>query len=454
MTKFSLPLRGWIGCTLIPLALLQCRSEKENAEGIRPPFGEVNVSPHRFFTEAGREQQFRLDNGTSVIIPAHAFVDKDNKPVTGRVELQYREFHTPADIILSGIPMTYDSGGVRMNFQSAGMFEIHAFSEKQGRLKLGEGKEITVNMASFRGGDFSFYRFDSLTGNWEYLSPATAKANSVRQEAVQQVRKLEAQKPLLPRLASDNSTRFDIDISYDQFPELSPFSDVVWEFAGSDPSQSPEANEWIYSEKWTNVSLRTKQDQEAAFVIRLENARRNFETVITPAFSAGDYEKASATYSQRIREYNEKYASLQRQVRRQEAEASLIRSFRVSSLGLYNCDRAMSPGAVAINASFRIKGGEELPAGTSVFLVRGEQDVIRFTLNGSACNLSIDPENVNQLLVVLGDKRIGVVSREDFRAIDFENLSAQQKREYTFYLKPVERPIEEEEDLRVLLKTI
>ncbi|HKC68013.1 MAG TPA: hypothetical protein VKG26_07265 [Bacteroidia bacterium] len=64
--------------------------------------------------------------GSQIKIPANAFVGKNGKEIKGTVKIKYREFHNVGEILLSDIPMTYDSAGKQMYFESAGMFDISA----------------------------------------------------------------------------------------------------------------------------------------------------------------------------------------------------------------------------------------------------------------------------------------------------------------------------------------
>jgi hypothetical protein len=68
----------------------------------------------------------RYSSGTIICIPPAAFLDEAGNPVSGQVQIDYREFKDPLDFVFSGIPMTYDSGGTVHNFESAGMFDIAA----------------------------------------------------------------------------------------------------------------------------------------------------------------------------------------------------------------------------------------------------------------------------------------------------------------------------------------
>lgn len=117
-------------------------------------------------------------SGTVIHIPTNAFVDEEGKLVEGKVDVSYREMKTPAEIILAGIPMAYDSGGVVNQFQSAGNFEILA-AQNGKPLKLANGKKITVDFVSAdQEGGYNFYKYDAQTKNWDYKDKANKPVDS------------------------------------------------------------------------------------------------------------------------------------------------------------------------------------------------------------------------------------------------------------------------------------
>ena len=74
-------------------------------QNIAPPLEAVDVAFKNFEIKNGEAQTFQLENGTSIEIPANAFVDANGQPVTSTVNIGYREFHNAAEILASGIPM-------------------------------------------------------------------------------------------------------------------------------------------------------------------------------------------------------------------------------------------------------------------------------------------------------------------------------------------------------------
>jgi hypothetical protein len=135
---------------------------------VKPPVKGLDVYPDVYSYRGMTGGEIEYGSGTTISIPANAFEDANGALVTGNIDITYREFRDPVDIVLSGIPMTYDTGGVVENFESAGMFEINA-SQNGNEVYLREGVKIDMNFAVVdTASTFNFYRLDEKKG-WEYI---------------------------------------------------------------------------------------------------------------------------------------------------------------------------------------------------------------------------------------------------------------------------------------------
>ena len=144
----------------------------QKVSDVKPVFSNTDVAFKHLVVNTEKGANFKLPNGTKITVPQDAFVDKNNKPIVGNVDLEYREFHNAAQILASGIPMTYDSAGVTHQFESAGMFEMRGFQHNE-PVFIAQNKGIDVDMASFvKGDDFRFYYLDQTnTKTVAYHSP-------------------------------------------------------------------------------------------------------------------------------------------------------------------------------------------------------------------------------------------------------------------------------------------
>ena len=136
---------------------------------VKPPIPDVDVEKNYYSVNANVGGDFTYASGTRIHIPPFAFSDANGKTVTGDIVIDYREFRDQADILASGIPMTYDSGGVMNNFESAGMFEINA-SQNGKEIFLKKDRKIEMEFASTDDrSSFNLYAFNDSANNWDIL---------------------------------------------------------------------------------------------------------------------------------------------------------------------------------------------------------------------------------------------------------------------------------------------
>ncbi|MFT5724465.1 MAG: hypothetical protein ACI9JN_001584 [Bacteroidia bacterium] len=110
---------------------------------------------------------FTIASGTSITIPPNAVVDIDGNAVKGAYDLEYKEFRDQADIVFSGIPMTYNKSGTSYNFSSVGMYEIRA-TQNGKALQLAKPIQLDFNATAVKE-DVGFFKMKDETGEWEKI---------------------------------------------------------------------------------------------------------------------------------------------------------------------------------------------------------------------------------------------------------------------------------------------
>jgi hypothetical protein len=150
-------------------------------ENVRPPLRNVDVERSYYEVNSGAGGIIFSASGTQIHIPANAFVDANGNPVSENVVINYREFKDPVDFILSGIPMTYDSGGTSNTFQSAGMFEMNASANGK-EVFLAPGKKLSMDFTSTDAANtYNFYAFNDKTNNWDNIGkPGDARTQKIK----------------------------------------------------------------------------------------------------------------------------------------------------------------------------------------------------------------------------------------------------------------------------------
>lgn len=114
----------------------------------RPDWYRHNTVPMqqvRFSAEKGIQYQSPV-SGNKVRIPGGILVYKDGSPVSGAVDLMFREYRTIADFLAAGMPMHYQDERGTFFFNSGGMFEVRV-SQNGADLFIAPGKSYNVDFA-------------------------------------------------------------------------------------------------------------------------------------------------------------------------------------------------------------------------------------------------------------------------------------------------------------------
>jgi hypothetical protein len=128
--------------------------------------------------QAGQEQRLTAANGTSVIVPANAFVFEDGTAVSGQIDLVVQEAYNPSDFILHNLT-TMSNGQI---LQTGGMVCITAKSEGR-ELQLADGMSLTVSLPT--GGNFDpemelFYAQPVANGGVDWVPTRQSFASMAR----------------------------------------------------------------------------------------------------------------------------------------------------------------------------------------------------------------------------------------------------------------------------------
>jgi len=260
-------------------------------------------------------------------------VSKEGKEIIGDVEIQYREFHNQADIIASGIPMTYDSAGTQYTFQSAGMFDVKGYQNGE-EVFLKQGKPLTVEMNSIYTDDsYNQYYLDTVNHNWQVIkhdTPLTVPTappenkpaeKQQSQKEIQLVKKIEhvpiqidsvktvyekkvialpqPKQPAKPAKATQGRPQFNLEVDYKDYPELSAFKNSVFEVGTENKNYTKE----LHSITWSSAVISQGPQKGKNYLLTLKYKNREEKLVVYPVLSGEDFEKASAVYEKKFTEY-------------------------------------------------------------------------------------------------------------------------------------------------------
>ena len=308
---------------------------------INPPLNDLKPTFVSGKINANEGGIYENNNGSKLIIPAAAFRNPDGKLVEGDVDIKYREMHDYVDFFLSGIPMTYDSAGVKYVLESAGMVEIYAEQNGQ-QLKMDPGKEIKVELISYinmprlnMSPKYNIYKLSASSRNWEYQNVdniqiideldnegfENEELRNLRTNyqtylsktsilEVNEIAVLEATieiptKPVRPVRANKDHFSFDLDISDNASPVVKnlgeKYQNIIWHISPN----SPEINTNAFKLEWESMDLKPI-DNGPDFELTLINGDRKEYILVTPALSGNEFSKAMSLYDTSMEIYRNK----------------------------------------------------------------------------------------------------------------------------------------------------
>lgn len=417
------------------LIVLSCQTieNKGNKSCIHPPFEGVNVPLTTYKINPTIDNEINTDRGTRIRIPANILTDKLGNLITSAVELDYRPFHTTAEIIASGIPMRYDTLDQKFDFVSAGMFELRAKSNGE-EVFIKDGAKIQIDFASYTSeSGFNVYTLNEQTGAWTFIEPNLATENERKKENYQ---------------AFKDEFIIDLDLDYSTYPELEIFDRLTWVYAGKNDAENPATNLWIFKEKWRTISIERTDESQAIYTIHLESKNKKHDLIVSP-YLIGNEAAFLAELDKGILKYNATVKSIKEQELKIQLQADFERSFAITNFGITNCDqinRIISEGQVfATNATFDL---QDLTANesTKIYLFSGNEKSMLMREGKNWEKMVFKTNEKNSLMLVLPNNTVAICGNSEFE-------KAKGKTDYSFKFTQYEK-IEKLEDIEAIIASI
>jgi len=335
---------------------------------VNPPMPEIQAAFVSQKIDAFQGGSFTNENGSTVIVPKSAFVNEAGEVIGGEVEILYREYHDYVDFFLSGIPMHYDSSGVRYQLESAGMIELYA--EQNGkRLNVAPGKEIQVELKGEVLVDadepnklpkFNIYRLNVAERNWNYkgvdkiewadqLPKTKAKTNKAKRAFEREKKTIAAKrttalesveqsipKPIAP--SKPTSTRpddFTFDLAFNEFDDPSlaglkeQYEGSLWKVVGNEQAFNSELAKGV---EWEDMDLKKLNDID--FELTLFSSGNSIKVIVNPVLTGEKLVKANANYNALISAYEVDAENWEKEVARKKE--SLNRKYDAMLLAANN----------------------------------------------------------------------------------------------------------------------
>ena len=310
----------------------------EVAQTINQLLPNAAPKPTTYRISPSKENILTTDAGTTITIPKDAFVDQDGNPIKGEVDVDFQEYHTASDVILSGIPMhvTTEDGSLEA-FETAGMFDISGKDTKGNEVRIANNKTIQVDLATYKEEeDYNFYSYNKTSGLWkeEYKNTAVA-SNTARTQLTEKLSFFpEPEKPIEIKKASSNDFVFELAVDKRQNAEFSHFDGVLWKLKDNTIEDAQLFKQTIRDPNLTCIDRET-----SVFQLSGKVGTRKVQTKVQPVLFGSNWKKAQASFNKKLTAYKQGIEEKAVVERRKNKMAKFQRTLRVRSFGIFNCDR-------------------------------------------------------------------------------------------------------------------
>lgn len=392
--------------TLLPIfvtVILSCQTKtrKTNAnlsivqsetKSVIQPIKGIEIKPEIYFVDASKKSTIDLPTGSKVEFPANAFVDEKGKPVKGKVKIKWNEFHTLTDILLSGIPMKYDTAGVKEDLVSGGMFSISA-EQNNKEVQLAKGKLANVDIASINDTPcMNFYQLDEKSGKWDYQTTKVAEKIEAKGEPIKEEK--------------EDYTIFDVSLKTDPFPELANKTIVGWK---SIQPISKKDKRKVYRNN--NKCSLTKANDGKNYNLNLVS-NSDILTVLVEPYFLEDALKNTSKIDKEIQKDYKKLLAYQDKMEKRITK----RSISIKGFGTYNWDICHQADRVQIVAQVEIDNGMDLKY-ASIFLLTPEDNCIVKYGTEDLNQFSYNPTKKNCLIAIMPDNSVYSCTRNEFNEV-------------------------------------
>lgn len=423
----------------------------EPFENIKPKTEALRIE------DPSRPSIHTLSTGTVLRVPANAFADADGNTITAPVQLTFREFHSAAEIIASGIPMRIPKAdGEEEWLQTAGMYEINGASG--GRpVDIAEGKAIEVDLLSKTGGAYDFWIFGRESGRWENQGAGgepkeDAAALEEARRAVEELRGKTAAPPVAPEPTPEAEKLIFTDLDAGCCPELAGRKPLALTYAGNDEKTDPKNNQWITDPGiWRKKTLQYS-DTEGVYQLTLLG-NEVYRIPVRLALEGKNLEQARRDYQAALASYQANFEMLRNAEAMLARQAAFRRTMSVSGFGIYNYDILWKrEDSVPLIADFRFG---ELPEAVkqyvTVYLVTGDNRAVVGLPQSDWSQMRISPSADNKLIAVLPGDKVAVFSQSDFNR-EMEDIRQASGSRYVFDMRVEPEPLNSMESLEQLLQ--
>jgi hypothetical protein len=398
---------------------------------IQLPIKNADIPFKEYSVDAEKGDTIFYQTGSIILFPPNSFVDKNGNVIKGNVRVKYREFTSPIDFYLSGIPMSYDSSGKQYTFESSGMCEILAYKDSLPVFVNPKSKPEINIVTQNTSQEHNLYYLDTTQQKWvnKGTSIITDLNKKVSDNKITTTSSFtEITEPLKPEKANTKSPVIKIVIDPASFKELLVYDNLQFQLDPNEKNFNPKDT----AGDWSNVEL-VKGSSKGLYTVKFSNASKTISYAARPVLEGNDYDKALKIFDKKNKEYQkklnerlntektnkdqnikdsiaysirleenkrierlnalieirnkeiEKQNAIVEKINKQIVETSLsnklMRSFEVDGFGIWNCDKAIALNCLPIVATFKDNKGNLIEMTNVAVLYKSFNGILKFIDN-------------------------------------------------------------------------
>lgn len=285
-----------------------------NRSAVIPPLNAANVPYEIFSFDAATGDTLFTLNGSIIIFPRNAVINSKGEIVSGNVEVHTREFNDPFDYSIAGIPMDYDSAGLKYQFISSAMIDITAYQNGQ-PLQVNPNAKPQLNLVSTnKERKTNLYKLDTINGKWMNKgvdevnlvlskntdpAPATEAVNTDDNTVIQAPIETEVPIPAPPQKASNINPLINIMIDPASFKELLVYDGLQFEVTDAKADKVGEDSKM----DWDNIEL-IRGAVNGTYKVVFSAGNKKVTYNVKPVLQGKDFFAAEKLYQEKLAEYN------------------------------------------------------------------------------------------------------------------------------------------------------
>jgi hypothetical protein len=280
---------------------------------IMPPLSGLNVPYEIFSFDAATGDTLFTLNGSVIIFPKNALLNAKGEIVSGNIEVRTREFNDPFDYSIAGIPMDYDSAGVKYQFISSAMIDITAYQNGE-TLQVNPAAKPQLNLVSTnKEQKTNLYKLDTVSGKW--INKGIDEVNLVQLQKTDAVinRIFDSEGngspdeyflsdssivPAPPQKASNLNPLINIIIDPQSFKELLVYDGLQFEVTDAKAAKVGEDSKM----EWDNIEL-IRGEINGTYKVIFSTKNKKVTYNVKPVLQGKDFEAAEKLYQEKLKEY-------------------------------------------------------------------------------------------------------------------------------------------------------